>query len=651
MPNMPTAEIIHSATPLETRFVGVHPRLYATAEKIATLREKCGREPWASFLKRVCRVGARHMGDDLSVTLTGGDVRGAGCRLANLAVAYRLTGEPAYLDYAIAHLDAMCAIEDWSVSLQFGHWAHGAALAYDWLYDQLDEPLRDRIRRTLLARANRVVDRWMLYGSLYPTGYAWNHSGVTHNGIMAIGCVLFGEVEGAAALVQFSLEKLRLMVDALGDDGASAEGLAYGQYHIDFHLKSLIFAEQLLGEDFFAEHRFLPRLPRFLLYSTLPRDAWQPDAMFMQFGDTDGPHWYGPDSHLRVVAARYRDAHAQWLADAVAEAGTAGETSCFLNLLFYDETVVPVAPDTLPDTCHFTDKDIVFMRSGWQDGAAVAGFKCGPASGHHAARHYRNNVAGGHMHPDAGHLLLHAGGDWLLHDTGYSLKFTAYRNTILVNGIGQTGEGGVWFEDLEIRRGKPEGRILRVASTPQTTMVIADVAPAYEKTAGLKRFFRHLLYLKPDIWILVDELETEKPAVFEQRFHSPGGFTAMDERDWLACGQKTALRLAPLGPLPVQVRALAEPVRNCPGRSSGRLEKDPIETLLITNPEPVCQALLVTVLQVYPLAAPSVLALTMEPQGDSYDIRLQEGQRSLRVGFVAAQSDPSLGIFTLYPDR
>ena len=47
------ADSINSTTPLETRFTGVHPRLYATTEEIDALRPRLGREPWAGFLRRV----------------------------------------------------------------------------------------------------------------------------------------------------------------------------------------------------------------------------------------------------------------------------------------------------------------------------------------------------------------------------------------------------------------------------------------------------------------------------------------------------------------------------------------------------------------------------------------------------------------------
>lgn len=635
-------EIINSATPLETRFAHVHPRLYGTSDWIDDRKALSQREPYAAFLKRMCRIADRRVEEPVSVTK--GDARGVGCALAHLAMAYRMTGNTAYRETTFHYLDAMCQVEDWTHSLQFGHWAHGMAVAYDWLHDELGNDRRLQVQSTLLDRASAVMQRWHAYVDLYPTGYAWNHSGVVHAGMMAAGCALYGDVKGAAALVQFTLEKLRLMVDALGDDGASAEGLAYGQYHLDFHLKSLIFADQLLGVDFFPHHRFLPHVPRFLLHSLLPRDAWQKDKVFMQFGDTDGPHWYGPDSHLRVIAARYRDGYAQWLADEVAAAGVAGESSCFLNLLYYDETVMPIAPHDLPTTCHLKDKDIVLLRSDWEDGAAVTGIKCGPSCGYHAARHYRNNIGGGHMHPDAGHILLHAGGDWMLTDAGYSWKETTYRNTVLVDGVGQTGEGGTWFEDLEARRGKPEGHIVCVESQDDSVMVITNPAPAYEPAAGLKRYLRHFLYVKPDLWVLVDELQMMNAVHVEQRFHAPVPFEGQGDR-WSVRGPHAALHVACCGPSTSSVEACRETVKCKFGK-----EKDvnSIETLLVRTSTRATSALLVTVLHVAPVAVQQPrFNARLEGNTQSATLDLSWGDRCMHLALAPGQPEPETGIFTI----
>ncbi|MHB0936786.1 MAG: heparinase II/III domain-containing protein [Armatimonadota bacterium] len=644
MTTIADTDIINSATPLEMRFAGVHPRLYATAAEIEALREKCAREPWAGFLRRVRAQADAAVRRGRPAPGTGDDLRGVGCGTTHLAVAYRLTGEPQYLTALREVLTEMAAREDWTVSLQYGHWAHGAALAYDWLYEELGAELRDAVRQALHRHTERVFRSWGSYENAYPTTYAWNHSAVVHGGLIAACCALWGDVEGPGRWLRMGLEKLRLMADALGEDGASAEGLAYGQYHADFLLKSMCLGEQLLGLDTLTDSRFFRSFPYYLLYHMLPRPGWSPNSTFLYLSDTNGSHWYGPDSHLRLVARRFRDPHAQWLADETARAGVNGESSCFLNLLWYDETVAPEPPDELPTMRHFTDKDLVLLRGGWDDRAAVAALKCGPSNGHHAKRRYRNNVGGGHMHPDAGHVVLHAGGDWLLIDDGYTKKFTAYQNTVLVNGVGQLGEGATWFEDLPFRQGHPEGRILRAEAGETLDYIIADAAPPYKLEARLTKFLRHLLYLKPDVWVLVDELEAEEPSTFEQRFHAPRPFVTAGDSSWAMTAEHGALRLTALGPTPCQGRPFVDQLK---GAHGGHHPDYPLDALAVANTAPQRRALFVTLLHAHPAGEEPRVNATLEEQGEALLLTVERPDGSTRLRLHPGQADSAQPIYKL----
>jgi hypothetical protein len=633
-------DIINSATPLETRFAGVHPRLYATADELEAARERCGREPWGGFLRRVRAQADQTVKAGTPPPGSGDDLRGYGCGLAHLAAVYRMTSEAGYLDAATALLLAMAEHEDWTCSLQFGHWGHGAAVAYDWLYDALAPAVRDAVRQALHDRAEVVFRALGNYRDAYPIGYAWNHSGVLLTGLTAAGCALWGEVDGPGRWLRMAGEKARLMAEALGADGASAEGLPYGQYHNDFLLKTLVLNEQLLGVDLLTESAFFRAYPYFLLYSTLPRSVWSHVSTFLNFGDGNGAHWQGPDIDLRLMARRFRDGHAQWLADAAVQANVCADSSCFLNLLWHDESVAPVPPDALPTLRHLTDKDIVIARSSWDDHAAVLAMKCGPNAGHHAAKHYRHDVSGGHMHPDAGHLLLHAGGDWLLIDDGYTQKWTAYQNTVLVNGIGQFGEGASWFEDLPFRQGWPEGRILRAEAGEALDCIIADAAPPYKPEAGLRRFLRHVLYLKPDVWVVVDELETAADATFQLRFHAPASFTAVDDATWAMQAEHATLRLSALGPTP----CTGTPQRETLHGASVHANRD-IDLLVIENAVPARQAVFVTVLHAHPNGAPPRVTARLERACDALRLRLDGTGATLRL--QPGQADPAQAIYEL----
>ena len=76
MASLYETEVVNSATRLEMRLGGVHPRLFLEEAGIQALRVKCQREPWASMLRRLCTLaesGRPHEG-----RLPGGRQAGQG---------------------------------------------------------------------------------------------------------------------------------------------------------------------------------------------------------------------------------------------------------------------------------------------------------------------------------------------------------------------------------------------------------------------------------------------------------------------------------------------------------------------------------------------------------------------------------------------
>jgi hypothetical protein len=646
MPSAADTDVIHSASQLELQYEGVHPRLYANAAQLDAIRAKLDREPYADFLRRVRVFADSYLGRDVPKERANPeevDLRNFGCGLTHLAAAYRMTREQKYLDAAQHILRGMNAYSTWTTSLMLGHWAHGAALAYDWLYDDLDPALREQTCKSLYKHAKTHFDYLTSYTSATPTAYAWNHLAVAHCGMLAAALAIWGDIENVGPIIRLGTEKARIMVDSLGPDGASAEGLAYGQYHNDFFMRSMVLCDQLMGMNLFDGCAFFQNYPMYMYYSSLPRNAWQGDKLFMHLGDANGSTWCGPDTQLRKIASRYRDGRAQWLADTISDAGNASDNGVFLNLLWHDETVKPVPPADLPTQHHLIDKDIVMGRSGWEGNEATYAFKCGPNSGHHANRRYPQDISGGHMHPDAGHFILHASGQWLIVDDGYHKKYTKHQNTIMVNGIGQVGEGYTWFEDLEIRRGHPEGRMLHASTSDKLDIAIGDAAPVYMREAKLKKYLRHVLYLKPDVWVIVDELAADEQATFEALWHLAAKPTQVDEHMWKLNNNGAGLLICALGPTEIEGRVFID---TAPG-ASGNHGDESYETLAISNASPAKEAINVTVLHSFKVAGKSTFEATLAKQTDGLLLTLTRDGKATTLNLKPGQSDPSTPIAKL----
>ncbi len=581
-------DVFNGIGPIETTLAGVHPRLHLTAETLTDLRAKLTATPWARHFARVRRLAD-----------TG--------KMPDVALVYRLTGEAQYLEGARQQLDQLLTTTAWPKrcpedGFVWNDMLYNLAVGYDWLHHDLPPTYREQVRDFLHEQARKLFVA-MAQHTLYPAGsYTHNYMPYLCTNLLAASGALFGEVEGIGPWLRYLMEKTRAFRAALGSDGASQEGISYGGCYIGDCVRLFDLIRGLLGWDFFKDHAFLAHAPEFYLYSMIGREAITPRSVHLCFGDGVRYNWHGPDATLRKLAVEYRNPYATWAADVQEATGASKDGAAFLNLLWDDPMLKPKAPTDLPTLRHFTDKDQVFMRSGWDGKEAVFGFHCGPHAGHHALRNYPQCIGGGHMAPNAGSFLLFAYGDWLISDGWYSRKLTEYHNTVQVNGIGQTGGGGDWFDCRELRRERRSPSILRADHSAFCDYLIGDVAPAYEHAAGLTRFLRHVLYVRPDCWVLIDELTAAGPSTFDLYFHAFGEYFKADrpflpagERAWRTGGDHGSAQITVLAPTDVQ----GFPEIQQMGGIGAHRDRD-MCILRLRNAAPAEGAVFITVLEAHP---------------------------------------------------
>jgi hypothetical protein len=281
-------------------------------------------------------------------------------------------------------------------------------------------------------------------------------------------------------------------------------------------------------------------------YLALPRNSWTRRNTIVDVADCPRGDWYGPDYLLRALAHEYRDGHAQWLARELDEANADSPEARWLNLVGCDPTVEARSPTDRPTLHHFNDMGIVSARSDWSGNESLVVFKCGPYIGHEAVQAFDYDPGGGHVHPDANHFVLFGAGDWLVRDDGYRAKWTGQHNTLLVDGRGQLGEGRMWFSGAECLKVKARPRILRATSTPTLDHIAGDATEALPRDAGVRHYVRHLLFLKPDIVIVADDIAMDKDRALELRFHPEQEQLERDGAAFVARGRRAVLRLEAL---------------------------------------------------------------------------------------------------------
>lgn len=544
------------------QFRDLRPRLFVTTERVAFLREAITTTHahlWrelAQYADIILRTPppAYQPGPPDDGQLWQREV---GDRMINLAMAALLSDDPRYFTGARDWALTAAGYPTWGIGsndgrdLAAGHQLFGISLVYDWLFDRLDESTRQILRATLRTRAPTMAEmatRTPPNANYWQAWYLQNHLWVNMAGLLAAGLATFDDVAEASRWIAIATGKFDATLALLADDGASIEGVPYWGYGVDALLKFMDLARALLGSDHY-DHAWFRNTAFFRLYLGLPRGGWlRGSRTVVNLADGRGYDWYGPDHLLRGLAREYRNGYAQWLADAVDDANVDSPTSRWLNLVWHDPTVTPAPPDDLPTLRHFEDMAIVSARSDWSGDESLVVFRCGPPMGHKVARTLgpAADPGGGHAHPDAGHFVVFGAGEWQIRDDGYAHKLTGYHNTLLISGAGQLGEGDEFFRPLESQRTRSDPRVTRVLSLPELDHVTGDATAAYPAASGLRRFTRHLLFLKPNVLIVADDIETERPLPLELRFFpesqnvSPAG-----NADWLAMGERSVLRITP----------------------------------------------------------------------------------------------------------
>ncbi len=537
---------------LQTR--GLHPRFLLNPARLAEVRQRA-----KGPLKRMAEMlmaKADSFGQSKPPAYRLDDKefpdqqlwqRGVGEAMPVLAMAWLLSGERRYLDYAEEWALASCAYPTWGlghnnmVELSAGQQLFGLATVYDWGYAELSAPVRQKILQTLVERGARMFDATT--GQTWWMGtYLQNHQWVNLNGLSAAAYATWEDNPEAFAWLAVSLNRFQRSLAAFGPDGASIEGPGYWCYGAENLLRFMYPARELLGADLFASP-WWKHTASYLLYMTLPRNSWNPNSTMVDLADSNRKNWNGPSDVLWALAAEYGDGRAAWLADQI-------DMSRYWPALLWDSRCTPPLSPTeapaLPAFKLFADVGIVCARSSWQGDESLVVFKCGhPAGRQERARFHNSDV--GHVHPDAGHFDVYGAGEWLIRDDGYRMKFTRQHNTLLIDGAGQSGEGALWLKGAEIPRSGPLPEILETSTSEAVDRIVAEVAPAYPPAAGLRSFRRTLVFAKPDTLLVYDDIRLEAEKDLELDFHpeaSPQAFPGY----FLCSGKKAVLRIEFAGP-------------------------------------------------------------------------------------------------------
>lgn len=424
--------------------------------------------------------------------------------IATLVVFLMEKSDPQLRPQISKYIDLFCTAEgdSWTRPRML----KALSLTYDWLYPILSPEEKHRIAQRIRQLAERMKKE-------YRHSDYNNHVYLEYGPLVYAGLALAHEEPPAwaDALLSECEERLKAhFVPAVNQLGGGRAGqLGEGGWHESMSYFSFFayeFAHQMeawrtaTGEDLFAACPGLGGAGRWILYCTRPFDG-----SFAPIADIETPARWGHQETalLWLVAARYRDPIAQWVAN---HTPVRYPFHIWPKILWFDPSLEEIQPETLPTETLFPQLGWASFRSDWSPNAVWGVFVCGDSFA-------------GHQHSDQNSFVLSAGEELLIDAGEYGAKATEFHNTLLIEG-GQRvlGNDPRQFVAPTVPGGPFDtGDILAFQEHTQFTTVVGDASNAYGRFEGAQRidpkptFVRRLIYLKPDILILDDYVVPPAP--------------------------------------------------------------------------------------------------------------------------------------------
>jgi len=433
--------------------------------------------------------------------------------LMDLSLAYLFSEEKKYADAAkrilleiaswpTADDDVTSVSARWGdeAGLSFSKCAH---IAYDWLYPAFDDGEREIVAKMCRERAGQTYRRLKRHD--YLTNPGESHEGRLIAYLTDMALALAGETPDAEVWLDYSLKALTTIYPHwAGVNGGWAEGTAYGLWYNTFYIPAFESLRKLTGYDLW-QRPFFSQARYFFLYCTANHGEIRP---FGDAAESGGPGVSGGSGYADLMsfhAHRFDDPHVGWWVRQIP--GYSGRKSGFFALLHPDE--LPAQPPRdLPNAR-------VFESVGWaglhsdlsrpeRDTCLI--FKSSPYGSH------------SHSHADQNAFAIMKGGAALAIPSGYYgpsygsphharwTRSTQANNCVLVDGQGQ------------IMRSPIGGSIAAFEEAPGHAYVAGDATPAYG--GKLTRCVRRILFLRPGLFLLLDEIEAPRAARFQWLLHA-----------------------------------------------------------------------------------------------------------------------------------
>ena len=252
-----------SPTNIFNTLVPAHPRLFATAERFAWLRQQVAANPAGQPAQWYASIysSATNLFTTAPETYIFGSTgnildvsRGVKDRMYQLGLAWKISGNTNFAERAWTELNAAGNFPDWNPPhfLDTAEMTGAFAVGYDWFYEYWTPARRSFILTNLTAKGLTpgLTEFTNSTSWTRSTGNNWN---MVCNGGLTLGALAAGtDAEAMAELVLSKTvpSQAPVMQHWTSDNGAWYEGPGYWDYASDYNFRMLAGLQSALGTDF-----------------------------------------------------------------------------------------------------------------------------------------------------------------------------------------------------------------------------------------------------------------------------------------------------------------------------------------------------------------------------------------------------------------
>ncbi len=403
--------------------------------------------------------------------------------------------------------------------------------AYTFVRELLTEEERERCREVMQIRGNE------LYNALYPR-HLWRPFG-SHNNrrfhfLGEIAIAFIDEIPEARDWLEFSLNVFFNVYPVWSDDdGGWHEGVGYWHGYISLVSIWIDIMQSALGIDGFDK-------PFFSETGYYPIYAQPPDVPRLTFGDTTGTR--NPSNVRRLMTWLTEGTANEYWNDYLQLIGGPSHQGGYIGFMraarLEDEPEIGRrSVGELPLSRLFEGTGIAYLHSDLTDSNnnVQISFKSSPFG-----KQSHGNEANNSFELYAyGEPLLIRTGTRELHGSPHHREWvwaTKSCNSILVNGEGEKSN-----------RAAAVGRISTFEHTNDFDYLVGEAGDAYDDDV-LLRYDRHLLFVRPDLVVVMDDLEAPEASTFQYLLHAPAEMQVNDQDDIGVEVGEAGLRISLLTP-------------------------------------------------------------------------------------------------------